>query len=125
MSYIYAILLAVAIAAHDYTLIRSHIGIDHGWRLWLSRALAYGLPVTFVAMAFHVHLLTIALWLIGGGALFATFHRLLLNHWRGLKPTYMSDSNGYDRLFLHLFGLRAGIAAYITEAIIFTTSCAL
>ena len=124
--YLYAAAYAWVEAADDATDIDAGRPIPHGLRFWITRALRFIVPVCLVYTLwwgqYQIDDVTAA-WalacaLVGGGAVFAIFHRVILNWHRLLPMTYTSPSNGYDRAWRKVLGHRAGAAMYIVETII-------
>jgi hypothetical protein len=128
--YLYAAVYAWVEATDDAAAIDAGEPIHHGWRFWLIRALRFIVPVSLVYVLWWASyeipdmeaLWSLSLSLVGGGAVFATCHRYILNWHRHLPPTYTSNSNGYDRAWRKVLGAHAGLAMYITEITLTLTS---
>ena len=119
-----ACVLAALIAWVDANADAQHIlaghPINHADGLTERSVLGAVIVLSLWAVAKHYgatwwHLLGLAL---AFAAAFSIVFRARLNHRRSLPLTYVSLSNVYDSVFIRIFGVQAGTAAYTSEVLV-------
>lgn len=119
-----ACVLAALIAWVDANADAQHIlaghAINHADGLTERSVLGAVIVLSLWAVAKHYgatwwHLLGLAL---AFAAAFSIVFRARLNKRRGLPLTYVSLSNVYDSVFIRIFGVQAGTAAYTSEVLV-------
>lgn len=86
---------------------------------WITRTIFCGAGAGFAAIPAEEYLTTFYCCLcVAYGAFTSTF-RFLLNRKRGLHWLYVSESNMYDRMLIHMAGISsAGIVGYGLETFV-------
>jgi len=112
LAYLLTLFLAYIEARYDFNRIELHLPIQHivGW---IRRAVLAG----FIVWGCYAYEWLDNPWLIYPACafLFSAFFRYRLNKLRGKPPTYISESNYYDRVFLGLSPKHGGRLAYLAE----------
>lgn len=112
----FIVMAAVTCAGADHNDIAQGQYIDHAFGR-VERASSTIVVSLVLMVCFHLGWGRTVAMCIYGAALFSALFCYRLNVLRGLPLDYVSLSNQYDTAFIMAFGMNAGKAAYVAEAV--------